>query len=77
MERYSVLIAMETVWCQQKIYIYIYIHIGQRDIAESPEIYPCIDGQLTYDKGAGVNNGKRAVSSQYGTEKTGQSLTSE
>ena len=31
------------------------IHIDQWNIAESPEVYPCIDGQLTYNKGASVN----------------------
>lgn len=49
------------------------LHIDQWNIAESPEIYPYIDGPLTYNKGASVNNGKRTVSSKYGTEKTGQS----
>lgn len=53
------------------------IHLDQWNIAESPEIYLYIDGPLTYNKGASVNNGKRTVFSKYGTEKTGQSLPKE
>ena len=75
MERYSVLIVMKTVWYQQKKKIYIYLDLW--NIAESPEIYLYIDGPLTYNKGASVNNGKRTVFSKYGTEKTGQSLPKE
>ena len=74
MQRYSVLIVMKRVWYQQKKQK---IHIDQWNIAESPEVYPCIDGQWTNDKGASVNSGKRTVSSKYGTEKTGQSLAKE
>ena len=38
----------------------------------SPEINPCIYGQLVYDKGANTYNGERAVFLTNGARKPGQ-----
>ena len=39
---------------------------------ESPEINPCIYGQLTYEKEARIYNGEKTIFSINGVGKTGQ-----
>ena len=51
--------------------------MDQWNRVESPEINPCIYGQLDYDKEPRMYNGKRTVSSINGVGKTRQPYAKE
>ena len=63
---------MKTVWYWHKDR-----NIDQRNKIESPDINPCTNGHLMFDKWARIYNGKKTISLTSGVGKTGQPLVKE